>query len=314
MNNPFDDVHKIARLKEEFDQIDIPENLDSVISHAIKRGKKDLRKITFRKKILKSAATSIAAFALFALSLNTIPAFAESMSNLPIVGNLVKVLQFDRGQGSGGEITDGTKVQIGDPDKQGEYEIITINFMLEDNPTFAANYFEVTYREYPYSLIFDIPGARGFYDHIFPDPKSSKLVEDIYRLVTLDDSMQRFVITFKEAVEFEVLELADPAQIIVKLKEKPQQEVLQPVYSLRSGSYPFGESVGVIEGILRYEENGKDVRLLKDMEGTYFVEEGYYETEREALARMDELKASQLMDVSFYIEKREAGDIPRAIK
>lgn len=49
------------------------------------------------------------------------------------------------------------------------------------------------------------------------------------------------------------------------------------------------------------------------MDGTYFVEEGYYETEKEALARMDELIASQLTDFNFYIEKREAGDVPRTI-
>jgi hypothetical protein len=306
---------KINQLKSSFDEIDVPTNLDLVITDAIRRGGKDMRRKSIKRSFLKAVAGLVAVAALFTVSINTIPAFAHSMSNLPIVGKIVKVLNFDKGSGIGGEITDGTKVQLGDLDKKGDQEILTINFMLEGDPTLVANYFEVTYRDYPYSMLFDIPGARGFSaGEIFQGITNSDLVRDIYRLITLDDSMERFVVTFKKPVEFEVIELTKPAQIMVKLKEHQKPPTLLPVYSLRSGSYPFGETVGVIEEILRFEANSSAARMIKDAAGTYFVEEGYYKTEEEALTRMEELMALQLLEADFYIEKRGAGDIPKAIK
>lgn len=304
----------MAHLQETYQQIDIPPRLDGVIGEAIKRGKREMKKKSLRRKFVKGISTMVAAaFFLFFIGVNTIPAFADSVSAVPLVGNLVKVLQFEKGLGSGGEITDGTKVQIGELEKQGKRESMTINFMLEGNPALIANYFEVSYSEYPYSMLFSIPGAREFsYGDVFQGLSDSELVQDVYRLITLDDSMQRFVVVFKQAVEFEVLEMADPARIVVNLKEKTPAAAAVPVWSMRSASYPFGEEVGVAEEMLRWEADSRAVRMLKDSTGTYFVEEGYYQTEQEALQRMEEL-AGQLPEIKFYLEKRGAGDIPGAI-
>ena len=310
-----------APIKDYFTNIDIPSDLDKVISHAIERGEQDMDMNMYNNKnkaprtIFKMAASFIIIMSLFVLSLNTVPAVADSISKIPGLGTLVKVLQFDKGQGSGGQITDGTQVQIGDLDQEAGQERLTINFFLDDAPTMIANYFEVTYSEYPFNLLFSIPGARGYsVGDIFTGLAESKLIEDLYRIVTLDDSMERFVITFKKPVDFEVREFSDPARIELILSEKKQAPSLLPIYSLRTSSYPFGETVGVIENILRFEADGKAVRLLKDSEGTFIVEEGLYQSEQEALARMHELTTAGLLDTSFFIEKREVDQIPRAIK
>lgn len=305
------DENKINQLKQSFNEVDIPQELDQVINNSIRKGKKDMKKRTIKRRFIAVASSIVAVFAIFTISFHAFPAFADSLANVPIVGNFVKELRLDKGSDTGGQITDGTEVQIGDLDKQGEQEILTVNFNFEGTPTDMATFFEVAYNDYPHSMLFTIPGARYFSQgDVFSQLEDSKLVSDIYRLITLDDSMQRFVVTFTKPVDFEIYELANPAQIVLTLKEKQQPEKLQPVYSLRSGSYPFGETIGVIEGILRYEIMANNVRMLKDEMGTYIVEEGYYHSEEEALARLKEL---QELGVDFHVEKRESADIPRAI-
>ncbi len=306
---------KINDLKKSIDEVEVPQELDNVINKAIKRGKRDMTKKNYKFKVIKAAACAAIVLATaFTAGINTIPAFAESLKDIPGVAGIVKVLQFEKGSGTGGELTDGQDIKNIDWDKKEEGEAITIEIFAEDAPAIVPGNFEVTHQEYPYSLLLTLNGVRSLSMSDFVTSEDSELLDSVYRIITLDDSMQRFVITFKTAVEVEVAELQDPAGIYIEFKEDKTLESLPPIYSLRSASFDFGEPVGVIEERLRWEYDGNSVRMLQDREGKFFVEEGYYFTEEEAMARQEEIKELEYVDFELYIEKRGGTDIPGNIE
>ncbi len=159
--------------------------------------------------------------------------------------------------------------------------------------------------QYPHRLVLHFDGVRSISASDISAPQESELIEDIYRLVTLDDSRQSLALSFKMPVEYEVAEAQGPAGLSIKIKEAEAGEGLPSVYSLRSASFEYGESVGVIEGMLKGEFYGKEVRMLRDQNGTYFVEEGLYETEEEAMARQ---KALQAEGVDFELFVGTVGE------
>lgn len=303
---------KLERMRQAYENLAVPGEVDPVIVAALRRGGKEKRRIAGRRRMMRVAAGFALLVTAFAVTVNTVPAFADSMRGLPLVGDLVRILRLEQGTGSGGEITDGTQIGVGGIEQKGEKEIITLSFSQAGLPTETANYYEAEYSEYPASILFSIPGARGLsLEDIFPDIKNSNSVRDVYRLVTLDDSMERFVIVFEQPMDVEIKEYAGPARLELTLRSRTAERQSGLVYSLRSASQRFGESVGVIEEMLRYEAGGKDVRMLKDEAGTYCIEEGYYATEAEAETRRQELAEAGF---TMYVESRGVTESPQAIK
>ena len=80
---------QLEYLKRKYKDIPIPKDLDSVIQKAIMQGKKKQRRVNWRKKLIGAGA---AAAIMMVAGINTSPAFAKAISNVPLVGSLVKVL------------------------------------------------------------------------------------------------------------------------------------------------------------------------------------------------------------------------------
>lgn len=82
-------------LKNEYLDIPIPEELDFVVKKAIKenRSLKPKERSSFKKTII-AAASALIIMATVTVGINTSPAFAETLSKVPIVGGIVKVLTF----------------------------------------------------------------------------------------------------------------------------------------------------------------------------------------------------------------------------
>ncbi|GLI50484.1 anti-sigma-V factor RsiV [Tepidanaerobacter syntrophicus] len=82
-------------LKNEYLDIPIPEELDFVVRKAIKenRSLKPKERSSFKKTII-AAASALIIMATVTVGINTSPAFAETLSKVPIVGGIVKVLTF----------------------------------------------------------------------------------------------------------------------------------------------------------------------------------------------------------------------------
>ncbi|EPY11363.1 RsiV family protein [Paenibacillus alvei] len=82
---------QLDHLKRKYKDIPIPKELDSIVKNTIKQGKKKRKRVNWTKKLIGAGA---AAAILMIAGINTSPAFAKAISNVPLVGSLVNVLTF----------------------------------------------------------------------------------------------------------------------------------------------------------------------------------------------------------------------------
>ncbi len=294
------------------DDILLPDELDQVINQAIERGTLKMKRDSRRKKYMKTAAVFVVALSTaLTVSVNAVPSFAESLSNAGAAG-LVKVLRFEWGRTTGGEITDGQEISQIEITEQGDSERITINLATEGMDSQVPGSFEITYLEYPYRLLVSLPGTRSFpgADQL-PSLEGSTLVSGIHRIVTLDDSMERLVITLKRPVELAAQEQHDPAGIVIDLKAASEPVEAPAAYFVRSASYPFGEEGGVIEGMLRWEM-GIDAAIIPDGAGDFVIDTGPYASEAEAEVAKEHIYSE--LGVEMHVELRGPGDLPAPIE
>lgn len=80
---------KLEKLEKQYNEVSIPKELDFVVENALKQGKKK-RKKRAPQWLLGSAAAAM----LFTAGLNVSPAMARTLSDIPVVGSVVKVLTW----------------------------------------------------------------------------------------------------------------------------------------------------------------------------------------------------------------------------
>lgn len=86
--------NNLEKLKEDYLYIPIPNELDFVVRKAFKQGRiKMIRKNNIKKTAISAASIAVLAVGITA-GVNTNPVFAENLSKLPVVGEIVKVLKF----------------------------------------------------------------------------------------------------------------------------------------------------------------------------------------------------------------------------
>ena len=91
---------KIDKLKENYNNIEIPKELDDVINDAFKESedkkiennKKDWRR---NMKNMKKWYASAATVGLIIVSVNASSTFATSLENIPVIGNIIKIVNFN---------------------------------------------------------------------------------------------------------------------------------------------------------------------------------------------------------------------------
>ncbi len=298
---------KLLNLKEEYEQIEIPSELNTAIQMGIERGREEINGRNKNVNVaLKICASFIIVLTLFTGGINMSASFADALKRIPVIGKLVEVLQFTEGKSDGGKITDGTDISSIDLTEESGYDNIVINFSQEDVLQGNVGAFNVTYEENPYTMSFAIGGARSISaKENFKKILESKLVKDVYTVITLDDSLIRFVIEFEGPVEYEVREMKEPANIVISLKED-KKSMEKKMYSLRTNSYPYGESLGILEEKLSAINT---TRILKDAESMYFVELQLFETKEDALHRLNEI--AKLSEDSLFIEERVGNESPK---
>lgn len=308
-------MSSIDKMKAIYDEIVIPAELDCAVKNAIRRGGITMRNKKRKAGYFKIFGSVAAVLLIFAFALNSSPTFANSVKQLPGGETIVSLLTFVGDTAGGGEITDGQEIKHVEAEQQPDHETLTVELYQGADAAATAGHFTVTHKTHPYSIVVGLAGVRAFpAADAFPDLSGMKLFDDIYRLVTLDDSTHRFVLTFKKPVIIEVSEQQNPARIIIKVREDKQAEPLAPMYSLRTASFPFGESIGVAENIFASELGSASARLLKDKNGLYLAEEGLYSTMAEAQARLAEIEQYEHFTYELHIEKRESGSVPESIE
>jgi len=87
--------NKISKLKENYMNVPIPKELDFVVKKSLKdSGVKRFRTKEKFKPMRVAAASVAAALTIIIVGVNSSPAFAATLSEVPIVGPLIKVLTF----------------------------------------------------------------------------------------------------------------------------------------------------------------------------------------------------------------------------
>ena len=174
-----------------------------------------------------------------------------------------------------------------------------------DTPCF----YKVTYEQYPFRLVVDLDSTRSEFSADFPDFGNSDYISGVYSLLSYDWGNYNFALTLKKPIKFEVFELHNPARIVIDIKGGGKSEKdFPPIYSVRSQSYYLDDLRDEEEKIRELAE--KKVRIINSQDKKYFIEEGYYKTEKEALQRKELLEDKGIV---LFIEKRKANDIPKGI-
>lgn len=89
------DNRKLEQLKQEYADIQIPEELDFIVRKSIKQGRKNMKRKSNIKNIKIASASVAASIVLLTAGVNTSPVLAQNLSNVPIIGGVVKVLTFN---------------------------------------------------------------------------------------------------------------------------------------------------------------------------------------------------------------------------
>lgn len=86
--------NNLEHLKKEYMETPIPQELDFMIRKSLKEGNKTMNKNTRGRKIGVIAATAAAVIVVFTAGINISPAFASTMSKIPVIGSVARVLTF----------------------------------------------------------------------------------------------------------------------------------------------------------------------------------------------------------------------------
>lgn len=91
----------LEKLQQEYLNIPIPKELSKMVEDTINQqtkiisiNKQKERKEKMMKRTVKTIGTSAAAIAVLTLTVNVSPVFAQTLSDIPVVGGIIKVLNF----------------------------------------------------------------------------------------------------------------------------------------------------------------------------------------------------------------------------
>lgn len=84
--------NNLKQLKENYMHVPVPSNLDSAVKEALKESGVSCR--SGNKKLLTAFVSIAAVLIILIVGVNSSPAFAETLSKVPVIGGIVKVITF----------------------------------------------------------------------------------------------------------------------------------------------------------------------------------------------------------------------------
>lgn len=295
MNNFEKHTNGYEKAKEIYRNQEMPKCLDQVIAKGLAEGQREYKNRHQKRIALSALAASLI---LFIGGVNYVPAFAEEISKIPLLGQVVKIIKFTNGIGSGGQVTDGSHVSQVKIEEQGTSQILKIRFEQQGTAQERVGHYELRYQSTPETMTVTLSGVRMMAAaEDFKHMEGSQWVKRVYPMMTLDDSMVRFVIEFNEPVNYKAVEYQSPAELQITVNGK--EETLKEVhYRMRSHSSEAGESMAILEEV--FSNTFKEMRWLKDeqKEGLYYWELGQYqdkETAEKALETAKKISSEPLL-------------------
>jgi hypothetical protein len=289
--------------------IPMPAEMDYRISQAIEKGTRVMHKRKIGRRIGGVVFGVIIILSALIATVNLSPAFAEQLTKIPGGQKLIQLVLLNAEPSQGGDITDGGSVGPIDHHHDDKQESLVISLSGQNDSTYS--HYEAKYRDYPYSIELTLNGIRHWtpVQETYPDDGQTAL-RSIHSLMTLDDATCRVLLVFNRPVNVQIEE--DRSQMTLTLvfeAHTPNADSLLKKYSLRTFSYPYEETVGVIESMLLHEFGAYSTRVLTDADGRYLIEEGLYEDEESAKQRLSHLIASGF-EFPLFVEARDADTMP----
>lgn len=285
------------------DNISIPSEIDNAINNGIAKGRVKVGKKNRRIRGINIAlAVVIVSVGTFAGSVNIFPAFAESMSDVPVMGRLVTIFKINKQQVSGGYLNEESSKGEIKLKKNGKNEELIISFENSE----MSNLYNAKYSRNPQSITITLPGTR----HVTAESEfkrangESNFIKSVYPLITLDDSTVRYVVELENDCDVQISELKNPGQIVMKFTEK-EDVTLDTVYSARTYSYENDEQFAQFEE----ELYGQEYRILKDEVGKRFFEIKQFNNKGEADKFVKEYKNMPLL-----VEQRVGNNVPLSFR
>ncbi len=84
----------LERIKNEYMNIPVPEELDFVVKKSLKEGKRIMKKKRYVKYVKVAAAVLIISVSTLTIGINSSDVFAKTMEDIPVVGKIIRVLNL----------------------------------------------------------------------------------------------------------------------------------------------------------------------------------------------------------------------------
>lgn len=276
--------------------VPIPEDLHAVIHQGVAQGRQVLAR---RKRARRAAASSLCsvalAFGLFVGGVRLSPAFAAAVEDLPVLGQLVQVFGVNQEVAQGGSQAQVDSAAL-TMERSGDTELIRLNF----HQTQAAAY-RAEFASYPKTVTITLPGTKGveILSQISRAADTSQYIKSVYQLPTSTQDTAVLQLELESDADVQIQEYRDPGSLVIQLT--PAEIQLDTVYSLRTLSL---DQQGLQQAADQYAQQSP--RLLRDDQGTYFLELGQYASQEEAQA------ALQALDGDLIVETRTGNNVPVA--
>ena len=267
--------------KQQYENIPIPDTLDSVIDSAI-------RCAPPRVSPLWRVLAAAACFVLVLFGVANTPLYTYA-ADIPVIGGVVQVLRI----GTGGEVTDGAELTA-------ESEGGSVD--LEFSGMISAPYFSVERFSAPDRAVITMHGVR-FSDRsaVIESVEATEGVAGAYFSMILDDSMVQLVVELEPGFDCTITELSEPAALRIDFTGGGSVSE-EPVWYLRSETMDLGEGLALLcEQYAQF-----DAQQVRTDSGRYAVVIGNYASEEEALAALAELPE----DSGFYAESALPNERP----
>lgn len=272
-----------------YESIEIPKELSGILEKTIQRK----RKMTAGKIV-----GFMLAFVVFLVSSNT-PAVYAALSEIPVVGNVVKIFHI----GSGGIVSDGLKI-----DASAEEESLKLAFgqnTAAGSPVAVAPAYDVEEFAAPDRIVITVNGIRGYdLEAFIHEAEKCSYIKTAYREIFLDDSAVRVVLELQPDTGFEVTEYENPASLELRLF--PQEKKEREVWFIRSRKMEMSEELALMSELL---PDSKGV-IVGTQDGRYIFCIGEFETKEEALRVLQRMEEGIISQYSFSVDHCISSERP----
>lgn len=276
--------------RKNYENIEIPMELSNVLVKTM---------VPKRKATARKLAGIVLVFAVLLVSSNT-PAVYASLSEIPVIGDVVKIFHI----GYGGMISDGLKM---DTAVEGEYLKLIFNQIAEAKEQVAdAPAYNVEEYAAPNRIVITVNGIRSYDpDAFIQEAEKSPYVKAAYREILLDDSAVRIVLELQRDTGFEVAEYKEPASLELRLFPRPEDE--REIWFIRSRKMEMSEELALMSELLA---DSKGV-IAGTQDGHYIFCIGEFETEEKALQALQAMDENLIWKYSFSVDHCISSERPK---